>query len=107
MVQDTSSSALRSPPAAAPMGRTMPHSLEAEEYLLSCCILDGADVLGRCLAAGVNASTFYDSKHGTVMGRLETMFAEGKPIDVSTLAEELKTNKELDHIGGYAFITQV
>ena len=31
--------------SAAPAGRTLPHSLEAEEYLLSCCLLDGAEVI--------------------------------------------------------------
>jgi hypothetical protein len=31
------------------MGRTLPHSIEAEEYLLSCCFLDGLDVVARCL----------------------------------------------------------
>src|SRR5471030_2447588 len=39
---------------AAP-GRGMPHSVEAEEYLLSCCLIDGAEVMARCLeAAGHN-----------------------------------------------------
>ena len=45
MVQDTSSSPARSlaSAAVASVGRTLPHSVEAEEYLLSCCLLDGAD----------------------------------------------------------------
>ena len=53
MVQDASSNPGRSFNAAAagPVGRTLPHSLEAEEYLLSCCLLDGADVVSRCLEA--------------------------------------------------------
>jgi len=31
------------------LGRAPPHSLEAEEYLLGCCLLDGADTIARCL----------------------------------------------------------
>ena len=37
------------PAAAAFVGRTPPHSLEAEEYLLSCCLIDGGDTIARCL----------------------------------------------------------
>ena len=52
------------------IGRTLPHSLEAEKYLLSCCLLDGADVLSRCLEARIKPESFYDPKHGIVYERL-------------------------------------
>ena len=31
------------------IGRQPPHSVEAEEYLLSCCLLDGSDSIAKCL----------------------------------------------------------
>jgi replicative DNA helicase len=55
---------LTSPPprhaerAAALAGRMPPHSIEAEEYLLSCCLLDGADVISRCLEARIRPESF-------------------------------------------------
>ena len=52
-------------PSAA-LGRSLPHSLEAEEYLLSCCLLDGSDVISRCLEARIRPESFYDSKHGMI-----------------------------------------
>ena len=110
MVQDASSSSPRSfSPAApsAPIGRTLPHSLEAEEYLLSCCLLDGADVLSRCLEARIRAESFYDPKHGIVFQCLLELYNRQAPIDVSVVAEELKTSRQLDPIGGYAFLTQI
>jgi hypothetical protein len=88
-------------------GRKLPHSIEAEEYLLSCCLLDGAEVLSKCLKAGIAATSFYDPKHGIIFERLLAMFSGGKEIDVAVLAEELKTEKQLDQVGGYAFLSQV
>src|SRR3954468_12164853 len=98
----------RSEGAPAPFtGRTPPHSLEAEEYLLSCCLLDGADVVSRCLEARIRAESFYDQKHGIVFERLLDLYNRQAPIDVSVVAEELKTARQLDAVGGYAFLTQV
>src|SRR5215212_5570143 len=109
MVQDASSNSPRSLGAAAlaAVGRTLPHSIEAEEYLLSCCFLDGADVVSRCLEARIKPESFYDSKHGIVFERLLDLYNRQAPIDISVVAEELKTARLLDQIGGYAFLTQV
>jgi replicative DNA helicase len=106
MVQDTSSLSARAV-AGPSVGRTLPHSLEAEEYLLSCCLLDGADVVSRCLEARIKPESFYDPKHGVVYEKLLDLYNRQQPIDVSVVAEELKTNRQLDAIGGYAFLTQV
>ena len=89
------------------VGRTMPHSLEAEEYLLSCCLLDGADVVSRCLEARIRLESFYDSKHGIVYERIVELYNRQAPIEISVVAEELKTSRQLDQIGGYAFLTQI
>jgi len=109
MVQDASSNPPRSfaNPAAGAVGRTLPHSLEAEEYLLSCCLLDGADVVSRCLEARIKPESFYDPKHGIIYERLLDLYNRQVPIDISVVAEELKTARQLDQIGGYAFLTQV
>jgi replicative DNA helicase len=92
---------------AAPIGRSLPHSLEAEEYLLSCCLLDGPDVVSRCLEARIKPESFYDPKHGIVYQTLLDLYNGQKPIDVSVVAEELKTARQLDAVGGYAFLAQV
>jgi replicative DNA helicase len=46
--------------------RTLPHSRDAEESLLSCILIDGPDVLPKCIAAGIRPKSFYDSKHGAL-----------------------------------------
>jgi replicative DNA helicase len=108
MVQEAASNPSRtSGAAAAPMGRSLPHSLEAEEYLLSCCLLDGADVISRCLEARIKPESFYDPKHGVIFGCLLDLYNRQTPIEVSIVAEELKTARQLDAVGGYAFLAQV
>jgi replicative DNA helicase len=108
MVQETSNSGrATSSNGAGVIGRTLPHSVEAEEYLISCCLLDGADVVSRCLEARIRPESFYDSKHGIIYERLLDLYNRQAPIDASVVAEELKTAKQLDAIGGYAFLTQV
>ena len=90
-----------------PSGRTLPHSIEAEEYLLSCCLLDGAEVVSRCLEARIRPESFYVAAHGVIFERLLDLYNRQAPIEVSVVAEELKTAKQLDAVGGYAFLTQV
>jgi replicative DNA helicase len=108
MVQETSSNSPRPFVTGTTIaGRSLPHSLEAEEYLLSCCLLDGADVVSRCLEARITPHSFYDSKHGLIYDRLLDLYNRQAPIDISVVAEELKTARQLDQIGGYAFLAQV
>ncbi len=89
------------------VGRTAPHSLEAEEYLLACCLLDGADVISRCLEARIRPESFYLAAHGIVFERLLDLYNRQTPVDVAVLAEDLKTIKQLDAVGGFAFLTQI
>ena len=86
---------------------TPPHSPEAEENLISCCLLDGADVVAKCLAAGIGAESFHLPAHSIVFQCAVALAGRGEPIDTATVAEELRTRDQLDAIGGYPFLTQV
>lgn len=107
MAEEFSRKPRRSEAPPDTVGRSLPHSLEAEEYLLSCCLLDGADVLSRCLEARIRPESFYDQKHGVIYEVLVNLYNNQKPIEVSVVAEELKTSRQLDTVGGYAFLAQV
>ena len=89
------------------LGRTPPHSIEAEEYILSCCMLDGKDVIARCREAKIEPDRLYETKNGIVLQVLYDLEAAGKPTEISAVAEELKTRRQLDQIGGYPFLTQI
>lgn len=88
-------------------GRPLPHSLEAEEHLLSCCLIDGNDVVKRCLDAGLQPRHFYVGAHVTVFEVLVSLHTRHAPIDVAVLAEELKSKNQLEAVGGYTFVTRI
>ncbi|HEY9156131.1 MAG TPA: replicative DNA helicase [Opitutaceae bacterium] len=87
--------------------RTPPHSIEAEEYLLSCCLLDGNDTVARCFEGKLSVSAFYVPANRVIYEKLTELYNKGAAIDLAILAEELKTSKQLDQIGGYAYLTQI
>lgn len=91
------------------VGRVLPHSLEAEEHLLSCCLLElsGGETVAKAIAGRIRPGSFYELKHGIVWESILRLFAASKPIDASTVAEDLKTARQLEAVGGYAFILQV
>ncbi|MDF9832446.1 replicative DNA helicase [Ereboglobus sp. PH5-5] len=93
--------------AAITTGRVQPHSLEAEEYLLSCCLIDGNDTVARCLEGKITAKSFYAPANQVIFDRLVDMYNNGVAIEGGTLAEELKTNRQLEDVGGYAYLTQI
>src|SRR5580704_5024181 len=93
---------------AAPVaGRAMPHSLEAEEYLLSCCLLDGSDTIARCLEARLPAAAFYAPANFLIYEKLCELYQTRPPVELAVLAEELKTTQQLEAVGGYAYLTQI
>ncbi len=98
----------RRPDAPAGMvGRTPPHSVEAEEYLLSCCLLDGSDSIARCLEAKLPGAAFYSPANRLIYEKLCELYQKNPPVDIAVLAEELKTSRQLDSVGGFAYLTQI
>jgi len=93
--------------AAPPIVRELPHSAEAEEHLLASCMLDGADVMPRCEAAGLSPASFYDPKHAILFDCIASLHRRGLPSEAANVAEELKTTRQLDQVGGYPFLLHV
>lgn len=94
-------------PQFAP-GRVLPHSIDAEEAVLALCMLDGAEIIGQCLRSRVGPESCYEPKHEIIFGCLVDLYhRNAKIIDSSIVAEELKSRKQLDQVGGYAFLAQI
>jgi hypothetical protein len=94
-------------PLLAAPGRTLPVSLEAEELLLACIFLDGGDVLRRCEEAKIEPGTFYETKHGILYDCQRAVFKKTGEVAIDIVAEELKQTRQLEEIGGIAFLMQV
>jgi len=87
--------------------RLPPSSIEAEEYLLSCALIDGVEVMQKCMNAKMPGFAFYSPKNRIIYEALTMMHADGKPIDLATLSEEMKTAKTMEQVGGYSYLIQI
>lgn len=91
----------------ATIGRSPPHSIEAEEYLLSCCFIDGNEVVAKCDDMGLKAEAFYVPANRVIYERIADLYKRNVIIDLAVVAEDLKTTGQLEQIGSYAYLTQV
>lgn len=98
-------------PAARPLSvvRELPRSIEAEENLISTCLMpeDEGAVLRHARDAGIRPETFYVGANQIIFGHLIGMADAKKPITLDVLAEELKTAKQFDAVDGYRYLTQI
>lgn len=88
--------------------RLPPHSLEAEQGVLGCALLEPSDSIGQCierLKGGGEA--FYDLRHRTIYDVLVSMYDRKEPIDLITLGQKLKDAGQIDGVGGLAYLSEL
>ena len=69
--------------------RILPHSLEAERAVIGSMIMD-ADAIATASEILVS-DDFYQHQYGILFDAITELFQEGKPVDLVTLQEHLKT----------------
>jgi len=95
-----------SPPTEAELAKlSPPHSIQAERSLLGTILLD-ADSLIK-VADIVVADDFYDRRNGIIYETFVKLYEKRRPIDLITISEDLKSNKELENIGGMTYLTEL
>ncbi len=83
----------------------MPASLDAERAILGAILLDNTAY--DQAAAKIKAGDFSLDSHRRLFFRMEELAEEGKPIDFVTLTEQLGQNKEIEAVGGVAYVTSL
>ena len=79
-----------------------PHSVEAEQSVLGGLLLDNtawdkiADMIGE--------SDFYRADHRLIYRHVSKLIGNSRPADVITVSESLESTRELDGIGGLAYL---
>ncbi len=81
--------------------RTAPHSLEAEQSVLGAIMLDNA-VAAR--TGNLAPLDFFVQGHAEIYNAAMKLIAAGTAVDVVTLSDELKRRKQLDNVGGDAYL---
>jgi replicative DNA helicase len=86
-------------------GKQQPQNLEAEASLLGAILID-ADALVK-IADSVSGDDFFDPRHQRIYEAVIQLYERRSPIDVLTLADQLKNNSALDLVGGASYLTEL
>jgi replicative DNA helicase len=82
-----------------------PQNTDAEASLLGAILID-TDALVK-VADRVGADDFYDERHRYIYDAIVQLNDRHSPIDVLTLADQLKANGTLEAVGGGSYITEL
>ncbi len=86
-------------------GKVPPQNLDAEMSLLGAILIDEETLAD--ITEHVKPRDFYDKRHGIIFDAIMRLYEKNKPVDLLTLTDELKRKKEIDEIGGSAYLTEL
>ena len=87
--------------------RTSPHSVEAEEALIACCLIDAGASLAQLQVRQIQPAAFYEPALRTLYEVMLDIAKAGQPLDLVVLAEELRRRNLLDAIGGLVRLNEI
>ena len=83
--------------------RTLPHNLEAEKSVLGAILINNPTF--NQAAEVIDAQDFFRDAHRRIFEKMVGLSERSEPIDLVTLKDELSRSKELDEVGGPAYIS--
>ena len=85
--------------------RGLPASMEAERSILGAILLDNS--LYDQAAENLTPDDFSLDAHRRIYSRMRDLQETGRPVDMITLVEELDRRKEVEAIGGVAYLSSL
>lgn len=86
-------------------GHLQPQALDIEKVVLGALMID-SDAF-TVVSEMIRPETFYDPRHQKIYGAIQALNLHEKPVDIMTVAEELKRSGELEEVGGPAYIVEL
>ena len=86
-------------------GKLQPQALPLEEAVLGAIMID-RDALVQ-VADFLKADHFYTEKHQAIYEACLSLFNQSEPIDILTVAEQLKKTGQLDFVGGSYYLVEL
>ncbi|HUC96253.1 MAG TPA: replicative DNA helicase [Candidatus Saccharimonadales bacterium] len=86
-------------------GKIPPQNIDAEKSLLGAVLIDEETLAD--ISEHVTQKDFYEKRHSIIYGAMMSLYEKHNPVDLLTLTDELKRKKELDIIGGSAYLTDL
>lgn len=91
--------------SATPTTSNQPHSSEAERTIIGALLLD-ADAIVK-VGGRLKAEDFYDPVYGNIYCSIIELWEQGTAVDFVTVSDKLKSYKQLQDIGGSAFLADI
>ncbi len=87
------------------VGIIPPQAIELEEAVLGALMLEKDSVIA--VQEYISPETFYSEAHSTIYKAIEALSMELKPIDLFTVSERLRVDKQLSKVGGASYLAQL
>lgn len=88
--------------------RLPPHSLEAEQGVLSCCLQSPEECVGDAIEfLRGDLQAFYDARHQAIFHALTSLHEARTPIDIISVQLHLRQNGLLEQIGGIPYLNEL
>ena len=88
-----------------PLGKLPPQSMETEETLLGCLLIDKDAIIK--IADKITEEDFYKDAHGTIFETMKELYGRQEPIDILTLSTRLEEKGSLEKVGGRSYLAQL
>src|SRR5579859_830627 len=83
----------------------LPANIDAEKTILGAILLDNA--AHSEASEKIDADDFSLDSHRRIFLRMTDLMNSQRPVDIVTLAEELAKNKEVESVGGVAYLASL
>ena len=87
------------------LGKVPPQAIDMEEAVIGALLIESNSI--HTVARLLKEETFYKDGHATIFKAILELYQSSQPIDLLTVTEQLKKNKELELVGGAYFITDL
>jgi replicative DNA helicase len=92
-------------PAGYDFGKIPPQAQDIESAVLGALILHGDSIYD--IADILTADAFYRDEHQKICQAIINLFESNRKVDMLTVSEELRKQKQLDEVGGPVYIAQL
>lgn len=100
-----SGNSYKEPEKLVEIGKIQPQALEFEAAVLGACLIE-QDAIGE-VSDILEPESFYDQRHQIIFATIKKLAAEDKPIDLLTVTDQLRSDKNLDKVGGPYYIAEL
>lgn len=90
---------------AAQFGHLQPQAVELEQAVLGALMIE-KDAYYQ-VSEILRPESFYDHRHQLIYQTIQRLNIEEKPVDILTVTEALRSQNELDEVGGPFYITKL